>query len=104
MKFHLLLLKCIVSANVEIGAKDEIFLGRTGTKSGRGVTDLIGGYSLRRNPKNREGTLLRRLPGRHGDDRKHPGRNPVFRRRGQIGGTASRGARSGQPALALPGE
>src|SRR3989304_2331877 len=103
MKFHLLLLNYIISANVETGVKDEIFLGRTGAQGGRGVAALSGGNSLRKDPTHREGPRLRRLSGRPGDDRKNAGRNPVFRRRGQIGGAASRGAPSGQPALALPG-
>src|SRR4030066_334748 len=105
MKSILLLsLKALFSAKAETGNKDETFPGRTGAKGVRGVAVLSGGDSLRRGSKHREKVRLRPLPGRPGGDRRYAGRAPVFRRRGQIGGTAPRGACSGQPALALPGE
>src|SRR4030067_930501 len=105
MKSILLLsLKGIFSAKAETGNKAETSPGRTGAKGVRGVAVLSGGDALRRGAKKREKVRLRPLPGRPGGDRRYAGRAPVFRRRGQIGGTAPRGACSGQPALALPGE
>src|SRR3990172_5712060 len=98
------LLGRLSSAKVEIGDRDEIFPGRTGTEGVGGVAVFSGGDSLRRSRTHREKGRIRPLPGRPGGDRRYAGRGPVFRRRGQIGGTAPRRAGSGQPALALPGE
>jgi len=61
-------------------------------------------HFLREDPSHREGSRHRGSQCRSGGDRHHTGRDPVFRRRGQIGGTAPGCARSGQSVMAIPGE